>query len=99
MRVLALYTAGKTLVGTPRAMQRTYIPVCSGPSKGPLPPAGGAAAWRRRASSVIGGTRPSGGLMTSDVRREVSLRSSQCGGGDVAEPTAPALARSEERRV
>ena len=32
--------------------------------------------------------------MTSDVRWLVSLRSSQCGGGDVAEPTAPALAVS-----
>ena len=32
--------------------------------------------------------------MTEEVRRDVSLRSSQCGGGDVAEPTAPAFAVS-----
>ena len=37
--------------------------------------------------------------MTSDVRRDTLPRSSQCGGGDVAEPTAPALEcrRSRDR--
>ena len=29
--------------------------------------------------------------MTSDVRRDTFPRSSQCGGGEVAEPTAPAF--------
>src|SRR5215472_1467478 len=94
MRVLALYTVGNIALGTPRPMQRTHIDICSGPSKGPLPSGGGVAARRWRPSAVIGGTRPSGGSITSDVRWLVSLRSSQCGGGDVAEPTAPALAVS-----
>ena len=36
--------------------------------------------------------------MTSDVRRDVLPRSSQCGGGEVADPTAPALDRSAVSR-
>src|SRR5688572_26039730 len=36
--------------------------------------------------------------MTSDVRRDGLPRSNQCGGGDVAEPTAPALDRSAVSR-
>jgi hypothetical protein len=36
--------------------------------------------------------------MTSDVRREIFRRSSQCGGGDVAEPTCPAFDRSAVSR-
>ena len=44
------------------------------------------------------GSLPSGGSMRSDVRRDTLPRSSQCGGGDVADPTAPALERSAVSR-
>src|SRR5688500_8305159 len=49
---------------------------------------------RERAVAVIGGRRPLLGSITIEVRRDGVPRSSQCGGGDVAEPTAPALAVS-----
>ena len=47
---------------------------------------------RDLAASVIAGMRPLAGAITSEVRRDGVPRSSQCGGGEVAEPTAPALA-------
>src|SRR5262245_12019164 len=76
-------------------MQRSWSVKSSWLLNGPLPklprtprPA------RARASAVTGGMRPFGGSITIDVRYEGLPRSSQCGGGDVAEPTAPALAVS-----
>src|SRR2546421_511256 len=64
----------------------------SGPSKGPLSRAPRPAARRRRVpAGEIGGTRPSGGSITSELRRDALPRSSHVGGGDVAEPTCPAL--------
>ncbi len=45
-------------------------------------------------SGVSAGIRPSGGSMINEVRRDATPRSSQCGGGDVAEPTCPAVDRS-----
>src|SRR6185436_18408827 len=74
--------------GKPRVMQRSYLSRSSGPAK--LMPSGvriAATAPRRRASSLRYGIRPSGGSITTDVRREGLPRSSQWFGGPV--PAAP----------
>ena len=71
-------------------MQRSYLSRSSGPAK--LMPSGvriAAIAPRRRASSFRNGMRPSGGSITSDVRRDGLPRSSQCAGGPVPPATGP----------
>jgi hypothetical protein len=92
----------------PRLMQRSHRLRSSGPLKIAVPPKAPSpanvppAAPRPRPVPGRGcanaGSRPSGGSMTSDVRRDTLPRSSQCGGGDVADPTAPALVRSAVSR-
>jgi hypothetical protein len=60
----------------------------SGPLNGPLSSAPRPAALRRRTpADEISGTRPLGGSMMIEVRLEALPRSSQVGGGDVADPT------------
>ncbi len=87
MRALALYTVGNMTPGRPpRVMQRTHCDASSGPSNGPLPNGAGPADARWRPSAEIGGRRPSGGSMTTDVRREASPTSIQCDGGSVDAP-------------
>src|SRR5688572_22981588 len=92
----------------PRLMQRSHRLRSSGPLKMAVPPKepnpANVPAPPARPRPVLGrdcasgGSLPSGGSMTSDVRRETLPRSSQCGGGDVADPTAPALDRSAVSR-
>src|SRR6185436_15008542 len=94
--------------GMPRLMQRSQRLRSSGPLKiavppnvpspanVPPPPARPRPATGRCGAG--GGSLPSGGSITSDVRRDTLPRSSQCGGGDVAEPTAPAFDRSAVSR-
>src|SRR4051812_4728411 len=90
--MLALYTAGIIASGRPPpwTMQRTPRPYSSYESQGSPPSrlphrcaASGAAC------PVRGGRRPSGGSITSDVRRDVVLYSRQCGIGAVAPWTRP----------
>src|SRR5262245_38236862 len=94
MRMLALYTVGKMAPGTPRVMHRSHALKSDGLVK-VLPPnvPRAPASARFCPSAVVGGSRPFGGSITSELRLdgESAPRSSQCGGGDVAEPTWPAL--------
>ena len=63
---------GKITCGRPRVMQRSYQSSACGPSNGLLPVvrAFTATVLRLRASSLRNGMRPSGGSITTDVRRD-----------------------------
>ena len=87
---------GKITCGRPRVMQRSYQSSACGPSNGLLPVvrAFTATVLRFRASSLRNGMRPSGGSITTEVRRDGRPRSSQCPGGPVPSPPPRPAGRS-----